>query len=131
MTKRELREQVFKLLFSLEFHDGPDLPGQIAEYEDAEEDWDEADDGYIRRKCGDIAAHLGEIDDAVNEVAEGWKTSRMGKVELALIRLAVYEMRYEDDMPVGVAINEAVELAKRYGDGSSPAFVNGILGKLA
>lgn len=67
----------------------------------------------------------------INEAAHGWKTSRMGKVDLTLIRLAVYEIKYEDDIPVGVSINEAVELAKKYGTDDSFAFVNGILAKFA
>ena len=65
----------------------------------------------------------------MNEVAKGWKTTRMGKVDLTIIRLAVYEMKYEEDIPVKVAINEAVELAKQYGTDDSPAFVNGILAR--
>lgn len=63
-------------------------------------------------------------------MAQGWKTSRMGKVDLTLIRLAVYEMKFEEDVPAGVAINEAVELAKAYGTDDSSSFVNGILAKL-
>ena len=66
----------------------------------------------------------------VNQVAQGWKTSRMGKVDLTLIRLAVYEIKFEEDIPEGVAINEAVELAKSYGTDDSPSFINGILAKL-
>ena len=131
MTRRELREQVFKMLFGVEFHDASEMPEQLAVYEETEEAWDVVDGEYISKKCTDIVAHLAEIDTAINEVAEGWKTSRMGKVDLTLIRLAVYEMRYEEDVPVGVAINEAVELAKKYGTDDSPAFVNGVLGKLA
>ena len=100
MTRREQREQVFLMLFRVEFHNPADLPEQVALF-------------------------------AVNEVAEGWKTARMGKVDLTLIRLAVYEMKYEEDVPVKVAINEAVELAKKYGSDDSPAFVNGVLAKLA
>ena len=73
---------------------------------------------------------LAEIDEAIDAVAEGWKTGRMGKVDLTLIRLAVYEMKYDEDVPVGVAINEAVELAKKYGTDESPAFINGVLAKL-
>ena len=69
-------------------------------------------------------------DEAIDAVAEGWKTGRMGKVDLTLIRLAVYEMKYDEDVPVGVAINEAVELAKKYGTDESPAFINGMLAKL-
>ena len=64
-------------------------------------------------------------------MAKGWKTGRMGKAELAILRLAVYELKYDEDVPVKVAINEAVELAKKFGGDESPAFVNGILAKLA
>ena len=85
---------------------------------------------YISNKFIHILEHIAEIDEAVSEVSEGWKTTRMGKVDLTLNRLAVYEMRYEEDIPVNVAINEAVELAKQYGTDSSPAFVNGVLAKL-
>ena len=130
MTRRELREQIFKLLFGVEFHDRQELPEQIAVYEETEEPWDAKDGAYISGKCEDIVAHLAEIDEAIDAVAEGWKTGRMGKVDLTLIRLAVYEMKYDEDVPVGVAINEAVELAKKYGTDESPAFINGVLAKL-
>ena len=63
-------------------------------------------------------------------VTRGWKTARMGKVDLTLLRLAVYEIKFEDDIPTGVAINEAVELAKKYGTDDSSSFVNGILAKI-
>lgn len=66
---------------------------------------------YIAERYRDIYNHLTEIDEAINEVAKGWKTTRMGKVDLALIRLAVYEIRYDDEIPFKVAVNEAVELA--------------------
>lgn len=130
MTRRELREQVFKILFGASFHDVSELSQQIAVYSETEEAWDVADGEYISKKCTDIVERLTEIDAAINEVSEGWKTTRMGKVDLTLIRLAVYEMKYEEDIPVGVAINEAVELAKQYGTDDSPAFINGVLAKL-
>ena len=91
----------------------------------------EKDMQYISQKAQKIIEKIDEIDAAINEVSEGWKTRRMGKVDLTLIRLAVYEMKYEDDIPVKVAINDAVELAKQYGTDESPAFVNGVLAKLA
>ena len=78
-----------------------------------------------------MVSHLPEIDALLNENAKGWKTGRMNKVDLTILRLAVYEMKWDDDIPDGVAINEAVELAKRFGGESSSSFVNGILGKLA
>ena len=67
----------------------------------------------------------------LEEVSEGWKVKRMGKVDLAIMRLAVYEMKYDEEIPVRVAINEAVEIAKKYGQDSSPSFINGILAKVA
>ena len=91
---------------------------------------EDKDTAYIQHKCEEIISRVAEIDAMVNEVAQGWKTSRMGKVDLTLIRLAVYEMKFEEDVPAGVAINEAVELAKSYGTDDSSSFVNGILAKL-
>ena len=85
----------------------------------------------MTNKYNDIYAHIEELDAAINEASKGWKTTRMGKVDLTLIRLAVYEIRFEEEIPVKVSINEAIELAKKYGTDDSPAFVNGILAKFA
>ena len=79
----------------------------------------------------DVSARVEEIDRKLDEVTEGWSVKRMGKVDLAVLRLAVYELLYDEDIPTGVAINEAVELCKKYGGEESPAFVNGVLAKLA
>ena len=130
MTRRAVREQVFKMLFRVEFHDAEEMKEQAVLF-DEEESCSEKDKEYITKKFENIVEKITEIDAAVNEVAKGWKTTRMGKVDLTIIRLAVYEMKYEEDIPVKVAINEAVELAKQYGADDSPAFVNGILAKLA
>lgn len=89
------------------------------------------DESYISEKFSRVAELLPEIDAKLNAVSEGWKTSRMSKVDLSILRLAVYELLYDDSIPVGVAINEAVEIAKKYGGDDSSSFVNGILGKLA
>lgn len=129
MSRREIREQVFKLLFRTEFHKEEELKEQ-QEFFLEELGQEDKDTEYILRKCEDIINRVAEIDAMVNEVAQGWKTSRMGKVDLTLIRLAVYEMKFEEDVPAGVAINEAVELAKSYGTDDSSSFVNGILAKL-
>ena len=71
-----------------------------------------------------------EIDALLNTVSEGWKTSRMNRVDLTIMRLAVYEIKWDEDVPTGVAINEAVELAKKYSSDDGPSFVNGILAKV-
>lgn len=131
MNRREIREQIFKMLFRIEFHEAKEIAGQfelsIGETEEATAD----NRKYIEDKCTDIVNKLEEIDQVINDAAQGWKTSRMGKVDLTLIRLAVYEIKYEDDIPTGVAINEAVELAKKYGADDSPSFINGVLAKIA
>ena len=129
MTRREIREQVFKMLFRVEFYNQEEMSEQIALCEDDACSWKEKDKTYIFEKVEKISEKLEEIDAKINEVSEGWKTGRMGKVDLTLIRLAVYEMLYEEDVPAKVAINEAVELAKQYGTDNSPSFVNGVLAK--
>lgn len=132
MTRREQREQIFKMLFRVEFHAPAELPEQLKLFEEMDKPaCSEKETAYIGGKYRSIVDHLADIDASINEVAEGWKTARMGKVDLTLLRLAVYEMRYEEDVPVKVAINEAVELAKKYGTDDSPSFVNGVLAKLA
>ena len=124
MTRRQLRENVFKMLFRVEFHDDKELPEQLILFEDELEPISEDEKIYMTNKYKDIYAHIEELDAAINEVSKGWKTIRMGKVDLTLIRLAVYEIRFEEEIPVKVSINEAVELAKKYGTDDSPAFVN-------
>ena len=130
MTRRELREQIFYMLFRVEFHEVEEMPEQFRMYEEMLVRCSEKDTNYIKEKVNDIVAHVAEIDELINNVAEGWKTTRMGKVDLSILRLAVYEMKYDEDVPVKVAINEAIELAKSYGADESAAFINAVLAKL-
>jgi N utilization substance protein B len=97
----------------------------------SDEEFSKKDADQIREKYEKIADKLEEIDKAINEKAVGWETSRMAKVDLTIIRLAVYEIKYDETVPTGVAINEAVELAKKFGQDGSPSFVNGVLAKFA
>ena len=129
MTRRELRENVFKMLFRVEFHEEGEMNGQLGMMDEELENIKEADATYINNKCSDIIAKIPEIDEAINASTTGWKTSRMSKVDLSIIRLAVYEIKYEEDVPEKVAINEAIELAKLYGTDNSASFVNGVLAK--
>ncbi len=132
MGRRELREQIFKLLFRIEFNKKEDMPEQEELFFQEEENAaGEKDEQYILKKYQDIVSKLEIIDDMINKTAKGWDTSRMGKVDLTLIRLAVYEIKYDSEIPTGVAINEAVELAKKFGQDNSPSFINGILAKFA
>ena len=132
MTRRELREQVFKLLFRVEFNEKEEMPGQCELFfSDEEKEISEKDRDFIQGKYEKISALLDRIDGMINETAVGWSTGRMGKVDLTILRLAVYEIRFDEDVPTGVAINEAVELAKKFGQDGSPGFVNGVLAKFA
>lgn len=127
MTRREIREEIFKIIFQADFYDNAELSEQIELFLDDDEKY-AGDRDYIVRKCIDIFEHTQMLDQQINETVEGWKTTRMNKVDLTLIRLALYEMKIEK-LPKGVAINEAVELAKKYGTEQSFGFVNGVLAK--
>ena len=131
MKRTELREHIFKLVFGVEFHPEEELEEQIQLYLEQKEIDGEQDREYIAGKAQAIAAHIEEIDRLINQHSTGWKTKRMNKADLSVLRLAVYEMEMDADVPVSVAINEAVELAKRFGGEDSPSFINGILAKIA
>ena len=131
MTRSEMREHVFKLIFRVPFHDKNELREHIDYYFDGLTDVNEKDYEYIKNKALLVCELSDDIDEKINLVSEGWPVDRIGKAELAIMRLAVYEMLYDDDIPVNVAINEAVELAKSYGsDDNAASFVNGVLAKL-
>ena len=130
MRRSKVREHIFKMLFSIGF-DAADADEQIELYLEQVEEASEEERGYMRKKVKDIAAHEEEIDAMINEHTTGWKTGRMNKVDLSVLRLAVYEMKWDDEVPVGVAINEAVELAKTFSSDEAPSFINGVLGKIA
>ena len=130
MKRRELREHIFELLFRVEFNEREEMPEQMRLFFESLPELSEGDQAYMEKKYERIMERLPEIDRLLGEAAEGWKVSRMGKTDLAILRLAVYEMEFDEDVPVGVAVNEAVELSKKFGRDGSPAFVNGVLGKI-
>lgn len=136
MKRSEVREILFKLLFRAEFNDVSEMSEQVQSYFEVQTVIDEKliseeDKEYITARENAIIEKLPEIDKAISEKATGWTIDRMGKVDVAIIRLAVYEIMFDDEIPVGVSINEAVELAKRYGREESGSFVNGVLAKFA
>lgn len=141
MTRRDLREKVFRILFRLEFNSDEDmkeqielaLSGEIPAEDDelfAQLEYSEENKKYISDRVLDIVDKHSEIDAVIEEISEGWKLARIGKAELAILRLAIYEMKYDDDIPVKVAINEAVEIAKVYCDQDAKSFINALLAKL-
>ena len=131
MKRSELREHIFKILFGIEFRDGAEFSEQIGTYTEEMEGAGPQELEYVKTKTEKIKEKIPEIDELLNSHTTGWKTSRMNKVDLTILRLAVYEMKWDETVPVGVANNEAVELAKKYSSEEGPAFVNGMLAKLA
>ncbi|SHI59518.1 NusB antitermination factor [Butyrivibrio fibrisolvens DSM 3071] len=143
MKRSEEREQVFKLLFRVEFNPIEEMAEQeelfsydLPESEDLfmssdEKKLSDKDADKIIKRYKKIADKLPEIDAMINEKTLGWDTDRMAKVDLTIIRLAIFEIKFDDDIPTGVAINEAVELAKKFGQDGSASFVNGVLAKFA
>ena len=132
MSRRELREQIFKLLFRIEFNSDEEMKAQCELFFDSpDEVFSPEDEKYIKDKYDQIYSRIEDIDRLINEKAKGWDSDRMGKVELTIIRLGIYEIMYDDDVPESVAINEAVELAKKFGQDKSHGFVNAVLAKFA
>lgn len=129
MTRREIREQLFVLLFQKEFYGEEEFEEQKESYF-MTHDIEDNDRSYILSRLGKICDLMKEIDQTISDYSKGWKIDRIGKEELAILRLAVYEAVYDDDIPVGVAVNEAVELGKKYGADGGAAFINGMLGNI-
>jgi N utilization substance protein B len=129
MTKHQIREEIFKIIFGMDAHGGEEIDQVVEQY--MQDSCDLALSGRDYRAIAEKAAAVGkmipELDAEINAVAEGWKTNRMGKAELNILRLAVYEIRHDDSVPVKVAINEAVELSKEYCGDDAPGFINGLL----
>ena len=142
MTRREIRDKIFKIVFTAEFNTLDEMRDQIDLAFDTEMPGDEEDDPllyasvsdsdrqYITDKVMDIISRKDDIDKTISEISEGWKLPRIGKEELAILRLGVYEVIYDSSIPEKVAINEAVELSKKYCDASASKFVNALLAKL-
>lgn len=126
MTRREEREALFALLFEMSFSELT-AAEDILEIESRERDYSAE---YIIGGYHGTLEHLTEIDEKIAANASGWKLNRISKVTLAILRLGIYEMVY-GSIPFSVAINEAVELAKKYDHEKAPAFVNGILNRVA
>ncbi|HBA96746.1 MAG TPA: transcription antitermination factor NusB [Lachnospiraceae bacterium] len=128
MTRKKFRENLYIMLFRLDFYDREELSGQTDIYlEDEIENASEKDKKELRNKFNSILSHLDKIDAQIEEKSNGWTVKRISKAELTVLRLAIFEILYDDDVPDGVAINEAVELSKIYCAGKAKGFVNGIL----
>lgn len=131
MNRTELREHTFKLLYLSDFHDPGDADKQADLYFDELETAITDDEKiYIKLRVNSILDRLKEIDEKISSVAVKWSIERMSKVDLTILRLAYFEMKMDEEIPEKVAIDQAVELAKKYGTDESSKFVNGVLAKL-
>ncbi len=128
MTRHELRERIFKTIFQIPFYEEK-VPELVSDDEDLPE-LEEEDAQYVSSKVALIQDKLESIDKVISEHSKNWNMSRIGKVELAILRLAIYEIEHDADIPDKVAVNEAIELAKKYSDDKSAGFINGVLSGL-
>ena len=120
MTRKELREHIFKMVFQLAFNEPEDMPDHLNLYLEELVSAADKDKAYIQNKYEAVKDKVEEIDTILNETSAKWQTNRMNKVDLSILRLAVYEMKWDEDIPESVAINEAVELAKKFSSEETP-----------
>lgn len=130
MTRRELRDYIFRILFKVEFNSIDEMEEQMDYTLFDIEDIQAEDEKYITEKVRAILKVISDLDTVIESISEGWKLERLGKAELAILRLAVYEIKYDEDIPYKVSVNEAIELAKKYCNPDAAGFVNGLLAKL-
>ena len=127
MTRKQAREEAFILIFEKEFNDNSieDILETAAEARDL------VPDDYINRVFKGVYESLGELDSLISESLVGWSITRISKTALCIMRLAIFEMKYIEEIPLSVSINEAVELCKKYATENDASFVNGILSTVA
>ena len=130
MSRSIAREVAMKLVYS-RLLGGQDTPDAVLEKSEIREPLDREEKDFSLALADGVAERLAEIDERIAVNAVDWSIDRIGRVDLSILRVAVYEMLYREDVPVGAAINEAVELAKRFVGERSYSFVNGILGAVA
>lgn len=131
MSRREARDTAFKLVFEIPFH-GCNYKDRIDFFiENLEIMLSDTDKEYVKKAVEFCFENLNAIDERITPLLNKWTLTRIPKVSLSILRLGVTEMLYFDEIPYQVSINEAIELAKKYGDDDAPAFINGVLDKIA
>ncbi|MGI6122630.1 MAG: transcription antitermination factor NusB [Acetivibrionales bacterium] len=129
MGRRETRENAMKLLYQIQIQ-RDDIEEQIDRFVEEQEITEKQDRDYLLNVVNGVIEKEEEIDNLIANHAKGWTIQRMPKVDLAIMRLSCYEIKYRDDIPINVSINEAVEMAKKYSGEQAKTFVNGVLGKI-
>ena len=130
MTRRALRENIFRILFKIEFNNMNEMQEQMFFSLDELGEIKDQDRDYIIDKVNGIIDLIDDIDGLIESISDGWRIERIGKAELAILRLAIYEMKYDDSVPFKVAINEAIELSKIYCGEEAKSFINALLAKV-
>ena len=128
MSRKIARELAFKVIFSVDFqHENEDVEKLIMNLEDETKEITQEDTGYINDIVQGVIAKKEELDEKIRKYLKGWTMDRISKTDLAILRLAIYEITYREDIPYKVSVNEAVELAKTFSDSTSSSFINGVL----
>lgn len=130
MSRTSAREIAMKLIYS-RLLGGGGTPESVAADLCMDEPPGDEDTRYVEEILAGVDESRERLDELIAQYAIGWSNERIARVDLCILRMAIYEMLYREDVPTGAAIDEAVELAKRYGGERSYAFVNGILGSVA
>lgn len=130
MLRSQVREEIFKIMFRYPFVEEGEMEEQVSFSLEDLEGKSEENLNYIKEKVNAILNNITDLDAKIEECCEGWNLNRIGKAELTIMRIAIYEMMLEEDMPSKIAINEAVELSKLYCDEDAKGFINAVLGKV-
>ena len=128
MTRTEARELLMQLLFQMEVQHDFSAEAKNKFFETNMKDRNQFE--YMNNLYANVSNNLGEIDEKLEACSDNWKINRIPKVDLTILRLAICEILYSEDIPSQVAINEAVNLAKKYGSDESGKFINGVLGRV-
>ena len=128
MNRKLTREELMKLLYQMDMNDEFTL--ERAEKYLSTIDNLKIDKDYYNKTSRNFIENLNNINGLIKEYSSEWKLNRIAKIDIAIMRLAITEMKYDDDMPVSVSINEAIELCKKYSSDDSHKFINGILGNI-
>lgn len=129
MSRRTARKHILNILFQTEFNDET-LEELMSTYNAEVQEIEKSDLAFVKGELEGIKANADVIENTINGCAKGWSVSRMSKIDVAILKIAVYEMLFCEDIPDKVAANEAVELAKEYSSDKAPGFINGVLGRV-
>ena len=130
MSRRNARKHIFNLVFQTEFNDGTDVKDIIETYGEEFEDFGKGERDFVSREYRGILANVESIDSYIDKYSVGWNVKRLAKTDLAILRIGVYEIMFDNEIPDAVAVNEAVELAKEFSGDKAPSFINALLTKI-